>query len=397
MDKEIIAELAEKYYPYVRELRHEFHKNPELSWKEIRTSRRVMEELERMGVPYQAHCGNETNVAAYIKGSGSGLGKTIMLRADMDALPIQEDESHELCSETPGVMHACAHDGHIASMLGTVRILNELKDQFSGTIKIAFEAGEEDGGGAKDFIKAGFLDDVEAVFGCHLFGTVKEGVFATRVGDFMSASDALWLKIRGRGGHSSTPHLAVDPVNIAAQFITDSQAIVARMAAPTDIAVLGFSTIQGGTVYNTIPDEVNISGSLRCFSEETRELIRRGMEGILKGLCQAYGAEYELRYTNTMYAVHNDERLTKMAVESAAKVVGSDHIDLLQYPQMGSETFAFYREKAPCCLYYLGIDAGDRLPVGHNAHHNSSFCWRDENLKPSVQCMAQIAMDYMCQ
>ena len=397
MNNERIAELTEQYYPYVRELRHEFHKNPELSWQEVRTARRVMEELDKMSVPYQAHCGNKTNVAACIEGTGSGPKKTIMLRADMDALPIQEDESHELCSKNPGVMHACAHDGHTASMLGAVRILNELKDQFAGTIKIAFEAGEENNGGARDFIKTGFLDDVEAVFGCHLFGTVKEGIFACRVGNFMSASDAIWITIRGRGGHSSTPHLAVDPVNIAAQFITDAQAIVARMVAPTDIAVLGFSTIQGGTAFNTIPDEVKISGSLRCFSEETRELLHKGIEGILKGLCEAYGAEYELRYTNTMGAVYNDERLTKMAAESAAQVVGRDHIDMLEYPQMGSETFAFYREKAPCCFYYLGIDAGDALPAGHNVHHSSSFCWRDENLKPSVQCMAQIAMDYMCQ
>ena len=192
-----IAALSERYYPYVQELRREFHRYPEVSWKEYRTSRRIVEELEKMGVPYQAGCGAETNVAAWIHGTKPGEGRTILLRADMDALPIQEDESHPLCSENPGVMHACAHDGHVAGMLGAVRILNELKDRFSGIIKIAFEAGEEDGGGANGFIQAGFLDDVEAVFGCHLFGTVREGRAALRVGNFMSASDAVRLKIRG--------------------------------------------------------------------------------------------------------------------------------------------------------------------------------------------------------
>lgn len=390
-----IAALSERYYPYVQELRREFHRYPEVSWKEYRTSKRIVEELEKMGVPYQAGCGAETNVAAWIHGTKPGEGRTILLRADMDALPIQEDESHPLCSENPGVMHACAHDGHVAGMLGAVRILNELKDRFSGIIKIAFEAGEEDGGGANGFIQAGFLDDVEAVFGCHLFGTVREGRAALRVGNFMSASDAVRLKIRGVSGHSSTPHLAVDPVNIAAQFITAAQAVVARLVPPTEIAVLGFSTIHGGTAFNTIPDEVSIEGSLRCFSEETRACIHRGIEGLLKGLTEAYGASYELRFTNTMSAVINDEALTRGAAASIASVIGEDHVDLLEVPQMGSETFAFYREKAPICFYYIGLDAGGEMPAGHNLHHNSSFCWRDENLRPAMQCMAQVAMDYM--
>ena len=317
-----IAALSERYYPYVQELRREFHRYPEVSWKEYRTSKRIVEELEKMGVPYQAGCGAETNVAAWIHGTKPGEGRTILLRADMDALPIWEDESHPLCSENPGVMHACAHDGHVAGMLGAVRILNELKDRFSGIIKIAFEAGEEDGGGANGFIQAGFLDDVEAVFGCHLFGTVREGRAALRVGNFMSASDAVRLKIRGVSGHSSTPHLAVDPVNIAAQFITAAQAVVARLVPPTEIAVLGFSTIHGGTAFNTIPDEVSIEGSLRCFSEETRACIHRGIEGLLKGLTEAYGASYELRFTNTMSAVINDEALTRGAAASIASVIG---------------------------------------------------------------------------
>ena len=392
-----IAALAEQYYPYVRDLRHEFHRHPERSWKEFRTSARIVEELEKIGVPCQAHCGNETNVVAYLEGTGTGEKKTIMLRADIDALPIEEDPSHPLCSENPGVMHACAHDGHIAGMLGAVRILQELRGQFAGTIKVIFEAGEEDGGGANDFIREGLLDDVEALFGCHLFGTVKEGRAAMRVGNFMSASDAVWITIRGLSGHSSTPHLAIDPVNIAAQLITDAQAVVARLTPPTEIGVLGFSTIHGGTVFNTIPEEVKISGSLRCFSEETRQRIHSGLEGLLKGLTSAYGATYELKYTNSMPAVINDERLTKLAAESVEKVLGEGHVDMLKDPQMGSETFAYYCDKVPSCFYFLGIDADDRMPEGHNLHHNSSFCWRDENLRLSMECMAQIALDYMTQ
>lgn len=397
MMEEQIAALAQRHESYVRELRHWFHRHAEVSWQEYETSTKIVEELKSMGVPYEAHYGNDTNVAAWICGTGTGKKKTIMLRADMDALPIREDPSHELRSENEGVMHACGHDGHTASLLGTVKILNELKDRFAGTIKIAFEAAEENGGGANDFIRMGFLDDVEALFGCHLFGTVKEGRAAVKVGDFMSGSDAIHITIRGRSGHSSTPHLAIDPVSIAAQFITDAQAVVARLTAPTDIAVVGFSTIHGGTVFNTIPEEVKITGSLRWFSEEVRTTVHKGLEGLLDGLCRAYGADYSIRYTNTMYAVVNDEKLTEFAAGSLGKVLGGGNVERWTKPQMGSESFAYYGEKVPYCFYFIGIDAGDRLPAGHNLHHNSGFCWNDENLKPSMQCMAQIAMDYMLQ
>ena len=392
-----IAALAEEKYPYVRDLRHWFHRNAEISWHEYKTSARIVEELEKMGIPYEAHYGNDTNVAAWIRGTKAGPGKTIMLRADIDALPIQEDESHEPCSENPGVMHACAHDGHTASLLGTVKILNELRDQFAGTIKIAFEAAEENGGGAQDFIKRGFLDDVDALFGCHLFGTVREGQAAVRAGNFMSGSDALHITIHGVSGHSSTPNLAVDPVNIATQFISNAQAVVARLVPPTEIAVVGFSTIHGGTVFNTIPDEVKITGSLRWFTNEVREIIHNGIERLLDGLCRAYGGSYEIQYTNTMYAVVNDKRLTEFAVRSLDKAMGKENVIQLPLPQMGSESFAYYGEKVPYCFYFLGIDAGDKLPAGHNLHHNSGFCWNDENLKKSMRCMAQIAVDYMMQ
>jgi len=390
-----INELVEKHYPHVRDVRHWLHRNAEISWKEYKTSARIVEELERLGIPYEAHYGNDTNVAAWIKGTGSGTEKTILLRADMDALPIEEDEGHEPRSENPGVMHACGHDGHTAGMLGVAAILNELKDQFSGTVKIAFEAAEENGGGSHDFIREGFLDDVEGVFGCHLGGSVKEGSISTRVGNFMSASNAIHITIRGLSGHSSTPHLAIDPVSIAAQMITTAQAVVSRLVAPTEIAVLGFSTINGGTVFNTIPDEVKITGSLRCFTEETREKIQTSLAAILKGICEAYGASCELSFTNQMYAVVNDEKLAKCAVESLQKSLGEEHVELLRDPLMASESFADYRQKAPIFFYYVGIDAGDALPVGHTLFHNGSFCWHDEVLKVSMKTMAQIALDYM--
>ena len=395
MEKEKICGLAEKYYPAVKELRHELHQNPELSWQEFWTSEKICEELEKIGIPYEKGYGNETNVAAWINGEGEGVDKTILLRADMDALPIQEESGYEFPSKNDGIMHACGHDGHVAGLLGAAHILYDLRKDFSGTIKLAFEAAEENGGGAKDFIQKGFLNDVEAVFGCHLFGTVKEGKVGIRVGNFMSASDAVYIKIHGVSGHASTPHLAIDPVNIAAQFITDAQAIVARTVPPTQIAVLSFCRIQGGTAFNIIPDEVELAGSLRCFDENIRKKIHDGIEGLLKGLTENYGATYEIHYENSLPAVINDEKLTLLAADSMTKIMGKGNVDFLTDPNMGSESFAWYREKAPSCFYYLGIDAGDKLPKGHNLHHNGKFCWHDKNLKTSMELLAQIALDYM--
>jgi len=396
MLEERIAALAEEYYPYMRDVRHWLHRNAEVSRFEYKTAARIAEELTKIGVPFEEHYGNDTNIAVWIKGTKEGPDKTIMLRADIDALPVQEDESHELRSENPGVMHACGHDGHTAAMLGTVKILNELKDQFSGTIKVVFEAGEEDGGGARDFVKKGFLDDVEAIFGAHLFGTVPDGHMATRVGNFMSGSDVLYITIRGLSGHASTPHLAIDPIVVAAQFIANVQSVVSRMVPPTDIAVVGFSTIHAGTVFNTIPEEVQISGNFRWFSQDVHKKILQAVEDYLAGLCKANGATYEIKYSHAAcWSVVNDEKLTNHAVKSAQKVLGAEKVHLLKDPQMGSESFAFYGEKAPYCFYYIGIDAGDALPPGHNLHHNSGFCWRDENIEVSMKTMAQIALDYM--
>ncbi len=393
---ETIKALSEKVYPYVVDLRHWFHEHAELSWKEYETSARIVRELEAMGVEHEAHFGNETNVAAWIKGTGPGdPNRVIMLRADMDALPIDEPEDHVPRSKNPGVMHACGHDGHTANLLGVVRILNEMKDRFAGTIKFCFEAAEENLGGAYDFMNKGFLDDVEAAYGLHLYGGAPEGKVFIRKGGMMSGSDVLHLTIRGVSGHSSQPHLAVDPVNIAAQFITDAQAVISRMLPPYEIGVLGISTIHAGAWFNIIPETVEITGSIRIFNEESRELIHKGLEGLLDGLTKAYGATYELSYSNVMYAVINDGDLVRTARESIESVVGPERLKELEVPWMGSESFAYYREKAPICFYLVGIDPGDVLPPNHEKHHNMNFCWRDEALMTSLQTLSQVAFDHM--
>ena len=393
---EKIELLSERYYPHVVQLRHWLHEHAELSWKEYQTSEQIVRELEDIGVEYEAHYGNETNVAAWIKGTGPGdPGRVIMLRADMDALPVQEPESHEPRSMNPGVMHACGHDGHTANLLGVVRILNDLKDSFAGTIKFCFEAAEENVGGAFDFMDKGFLDDVEAAYGLHLYGGVKEGKVGIRAGGMMSASDVIHLNIHGVSGHSSQPHLAIDPIVIAAQFITDAQAVISRKLPPYEIGVLGLSTIHAGTMFNIIPDTVEMTGSIRCFSEESRALIHKSMEGILDGLTKAYGATYELWYTNEMYAVINDEKLVEGALKSIESVVGREGIDPMKQPWMGSESFAYYAKKAPLCFFTVGIDAGDALPVNHNLHHNQNFCWHDEVLLTALRTLSQVALDHM--
>lgn len=390
-----IRALAEQEEAYALELRRHFHRHPELSFQERETAARVAKELEAMGIAPQVGYGADTNVVGVIQGQPGG--RTVLLRADMDALPIAENADSPYCSRNPGVMHACAHDGHTAGLLGTARILMAMRDKFRGTVKLAFECGEEDGGGAQAMIDKGILQDppVEAAFGCHLFGTVAEGRAAFRAGNFMASCDTVRMVIKGLGGHASTPHLAIDPVVIAAQVITAAQAVVARTISPTDIGVMTFSTIHGGEFFNIIPDQVEITGSIRNFSPTVRQRIHQVLEGLLRGICGAYGATYEIGYTNSLPAVVNDPGLVEKAAASMAAVLGADKIDRLEQPQMGGETFSYFCRAVPSCFFFLGIDAGERLPKGANLHHNALFCWNDAMLKTYMQGLAQIAVDYL--
>lgn len=392
---EKIAKLAKEYAPYALELRNAFHERPELSFREVKTARRICQELEAMGIEFRTGCGSRTSVLATLQGREEG--RCVLLRADIDGLPITEIKGIPHRSRTPGVMHACGHDGHMAGLLGVAHILTRLRGEFRGTVKLAFEAGAENGGSCAAMIRAGALENpkVDAAFCTHFFGSVKEGEVMVPRHRAFAACDTVNITIQGRGGHASLPHLSADSVVIAGQVITLAQAAVARTVSPDEVGVLSFSTIHGGELFNVLPDQVTLTGSIRNFNPQVREKIHQVLEGLLEGLTAAYGATYQISYTNTLPATVNDPALARFAAGSLAKALPELRVALREEPELASETFSYFSLAVPSCYYLLGVDAGRELPAGSARNHSPTFRWNDKNLEVYLRSMAQLTLDYL--
>jgi amidohydrolase len=391
MNNEKITCLVEKYYNEVVELRHYFHMYPELAFKEINTANKVAETLKNYGIEVREGIA-KTGVVGLIKGGKPG--STVLLRADMDALKVNEETNLAYKSKIPGVMHACGHDGHTAALLGTAMILNEIKDEISGNIKVLFQPAEEDTGGALPMIEEGVLENpkVDAAFGSHLMGSIKEGVIQLKKGPFMAAPDVFNVSIIGKGGHASMPNLAVDPISISAQFINELQTLVSRRISPVLPSVISVTTIHGGDVHNVIPNEVEMSGTIRTLDEEVRKWIPEEMENLIKNLTKTNGATYEFKIRKGFPPLVNDEEMTDIAARAATKVVGKENVDFAKLPNMGSEDFAYFCKHVPSTYFYIGIAKNEKEPV---SHHHPEFQWDDKNLKISMQAMAQVALEYL--
>jgi len=333
--------LAEKYYPEVASLRHYFHMHPELSFEEVLTSAKVAEVLRKLDIDVQTGIA-KTGVVGLIKGGKPG--PTVLLRADMDALKVDEEADVPYKSTVPGVMHACGHDGHTAGLLGAAMILNEIKDEIAGNIKLVFQPAEEDAGGALPMIQAGVLENpkVDAAFGCHLMGTVQANIIEVKKGPLMASPDTFDITIIGKGGHASMPHLAIDPVTIAAQVINELQTLVSRRINPLLPAVISLTTIHGGTVHNVIPNTVEMSGTIRTFDKSVRDWIPEAMESVIKHVTQANGASYTFKVNKKFPPLINDDQMTDIAEKAAAKVVGQSNVRHAALPAMGAEDFAYF-------------------------------------------------------
>lgn len=385
-----VKELAEKYYDAYANIRRTIHQNPELGTQEYMTSKLIQDELNKLGIENKVMYG--TGVVGLIKGSKPG--KTVLLRADMDALPVQEMADVEYKSKVDGLMHACGHDGHVAGLLGAAMILNELKDELHGNVKLMFQPDEEKNGGAKQMIEEGVLANpkVDAAFGVHLWGTVKKGEVNYRFGPMMAAPDMFKMTIKGRGAHAAMPHLGIDPVVIACDVVSQMQAIVSRKTNPLYPVVLSTCMIHGGDTFNVIPQEVKLEGTVRTLQTQTREDVPKMIENILKGVSLANGSDYELDYIFRYPPVVNDKKMTELAIDSLTKVIGADNVKELPEPNMGGEDFAYLGEKVPACFLFVGIwDQDKAQPV----HHHPEFGFDDDVLKISSASLAQIAIDYL--
>jgi amidohydrolase len=385
-----ITELVETYYPLGVEIRRSIHRYPEPSFEEVKTAALVADVLTAHGIPVQRGVA-KTGVVGLIKGGKPG--KTVLLRADMDAIEVEEKADVPYKSERPGLMHACGHDGHTAGLIMAALALNDLKDQLRGNVKLMFQPGEETTGGAEPMIQEGVLEHpaVSAAFGCHLWGDVKAGEIRVKAGPFMASPDEFNLRVIGKGGHGGLPHLSVDPVVISAQIICAFQALASRRNNPLRPLVISACSIHGGAVHNVIPDFVDIIGTVRTLDHETRELAPKWMEDLAVGIARSWGGNVRFEFFKRYPPLINDEAAATLVENAAAKITGPDRVKPAE-PNMGGEDFAYLAEKVPSAFFFVGI-AGD-APV---IHHSGGFAWDDAILKTSAAVLCQSAVDYLNQ
>jgi amidohydrolase len=352
-----IQRLAAQYAADTVALRRHLHAHPELSFEEVNTAAFVTRELEKLGLQPRAIAG--TGVVALIEGRPGG--PTVALRADMDALPIQEASDVPYRSTNPGVMHACGHDVHTSSLLGAARILTELKGQFQGSIKLMFQPGEEKlPGGASLMIKEGVLENPrpQSVLGQHVFPQLPAGQIGIRSGRYMASTDELYLTVRGKGGHGAMPEQNLDPVLVAAHIIVAAQQIVSRRANPKLPSVLSFGKVIANGATNVIPNEVYMEGTFRTLNEEWRDEAHQHLRRLCEGLAESMGATCELEIRRGYPYLENEPELTARTRAAAAEYLGAENVvELDQW--MAAEDFAYFSQAGPACFYRLGTRAAD--------------------------------------
>ena len=386
-----VKRLGEKYLQHMINLRETIHMYPEDGFSEFTTSKIIIEELEKLGIKVQKNVA-KTGVVGLIEGKYPG--KTVLLRADMDALKIQEQADVEYKSKIDGMMHACGHDGHVAGLLGAAMILNELKDNLHGNVKLVFQPAEERDGGALPMIEEGVLENpkVDAAFAAHLWGYLNKGEVHLKEGPMMASPDIFNIKVIGKGGHGAVPQESIDPIVITCQIVNSLQTIVSRKINPLDPVVITCGRIQGGDCHNVIPNEVELEGTIRTFNEETRNWVPKVMEDLIRGITTSQGAAYEFKYEPKYPALINDKYMTSFAKESLKKVVGEENVFDLKEPNMGGEDFAYFAQKVPSAFIFVGIANNKSEPV---IHHNPYFKWDSKNVGILAQSLSQIAIDYL--
>lgn len=345
--------------------RRDIHEHPELGFEEHRTAALVAEKLASWGIEVTTAVG-KTGVVGTLRGL-SPDGPTIGLRADMDALPIEEANDLPYKSRNPGVMHACGHDGHTAILLGAAKYLAETRN-FAGTVHFIFQPAEEGLAGAQAMIDDGLFErfPCEQVYGLHNWPQLAAGSIAVRPGPIMAAADRFDIVVTGRGGHGAMPHLSVDPVVIGAQIVTALQTLVARSADPLKSAVVSVTRFDAGKAYNVIPADVKLGGTVRTFDPKIRDMIEAGMARIATGVAEAMGGGADVVYRRGYPATVNHERESALAADVAAKVVGEDRVVRDPEPVMGAEDFSFMLEQRPGCYIWLGQAGGPSKAMVHN-------------------------------
>ncbi|MCS7099062.1 MAG: M20 family metallopeptidase [Sulfolobales archaeon] len=383
--EESIIELSKSLSSYVIEIRRDIHAHPELKYEEYRTSRLVEEELRKLGFEVLRVAG--TGVVGVMNFGG---GRVVALRADMDALPIQEESDVPYKSRTPGKMHACGHDAHVAMLLGAARVLSSIREKLVGTVKLVFQPAEEGGAGAKKIVEEGALDDVSAIFGLHVWSELPSGVIATRKGPANASSTSILIRIRGLGGHAAHPELTRDPTVPAVDIYNAIQKIVSRSVDPFTPLVVSTPRFEASRAGNVIPDVVEIYGTIRAFDMSIRDRVLERIEKVVKHYAAAWDCEGSVEVVGTPYPpVVNTPELAEFALSVASKLGPTSEAPM----SMGAEDFSFYLQKAPGTFIILGIRNEGKGIV--YPHHHPKFDVDEEVLWKGTALHTLLAYNYL--
>jgi amidohydrolase len=362
-----ILAAAQDLLPWMIEIRRDLHQHPELGLEEHRTNAKVRSLLDEMGIEYVDGLGG-TGVLGLIRGDGEG--RVVALRADMDALPIQDDKEVVYASKIPGKMHACGHDVHTTVLLGAARLLVKEKASLPGTIKLLFQPAEETVGGAKLLIEAGALENprVDAIFGLHVDPTLETGTVGLHFGQRNASSDNLEIIVHGKAAHGAYPYEGVDAIVSAAQVISSLQTIVSRNVDAQEAAVVSLGTIKGGTQANIVADRVELVGTVRCASQATRQMVLQRIKEMAEAVALGLGARAEVRIEPSYDPVVNDDSMLEIVRESAESLLGDDNVVIFTKPNMGVEDFGYYLSEVPGAFYSLGV-RNEADGIVHSVHH----------------------------
>jgi amidohydrolase len=390
-----LREEIDEIMPGVIADRRDFHEHPELAFQEVRTAGIVADRLLSVGIEDVRTGIAETGVTGLIRGQKPGPERTVLLRADMDALPIHEENEVDYKSRNAGVMHACGHDAHTSMLLAAARLLNDRRDQFAGTVKLLFQPAEElPPGGAKPMIEAGVLEDpkVDAAFGLHIDQNSPVGQISVRPGPAMAAADRFHMVIHGKGGHGAKPQDTIDPIVIGAQIVTALQTLVARGIDPTEEAVVSVCVFKGGDAFNVIPDSAELGGTVRTFNATNRDFLERRIEEVATGIAKAMGAELEFSYTRGYPATVNDPEMTELVRQELAGIVGEEGV--IHPPlMMGAEDFSYFLEAVPGAYWFVGSQNPERGLVW--GHHHPRFDLDEAAMAYGIESLVNVALRYL--
>jgi amidohydrolase len=390
-----VEQLIAAQIPDLVRIRHDLHAHPQLGFEETLAADIVGRELELADVPFQAGVA-VTGVVGWLVPPGKDATEAVALRADMDALPIQEQTGLRYASEVTGCMHACGHDGHVAILLGAARVLARLRDRLPRPVKFLFQPGEEGVGGGKKMLDAGVLADkigglrVGAIYALHGWALLPLGTVGTRPGPLMAAADQFDIVVKGKGGHGAQPHCTVDPLMAAAQIVTALQTVVSRNVDPAIPVVLSVCRFQAGSAFNIIPEAAHLSGTVRTLDDATAEYVHRRLSSIVQHVATGMGCSADVRIQRNFPVTVNDPAATDFVLRVARDVVGEQSVRIQEKASMGSEDFAYFAQKVPGCYFLLGL-----RPPGateHAPHHSPFFDFNDEAILTGVRMLVALAL-----